>query len=61
MAQEKINATRGFGPNEAILAAVLASALMKVHDVPALVNKPENERADCITPVANRQLFNLNL
>ncbi len=33
---------------------------MKVHDVSALVNKPENERADCITPVADRQFVELN-
>jgi putative SOS response-associated peptidase YedK len=47
-----------FGPNEATLAAVLApypSALMEAHDVSPLVNKPENERADCISPVADRQ------
>jgi putative SOS response-associated peptidase YedK len=40
-----------FGPNEATLAAVLApypSALMEAHDVSSLVNKPENERADCL-------------
>jgi putative SOS response-associated peptidase YedK len=47
-----------FGPNEAILAAVLApypSALMKAHDVSPLVNKPEYERPDCISPVADPQ------
>jgi putative SOS response-associated peptidase YedK len=47
-----------FGPNEAILAAVLApypSALMKAHDVSPLVNKPEYERPACISPVADPQ------
>jgi putative SOS response-associated peptidase YedK len=40
-----------FGPNEAILAAVLAPyppALMEAHDVSPLVNKPENEMSECI-------------
>ena len=47
-----------FGPNDATLAAILApypSALMTAHDVSPLVNKPENELPNCITPVADRQ------
>jgi putative SOS response-associated peptidase YedK len=47
-----------FGPSDTTLAAVLAaypSALMEAHDVSSLVNKPENEIADCIIPVADRQ------
>jgi hypothetical protein len=35
----------------------VSSALMGVHDVPALANKPENERADCITPVCQSTVY----
>jgi putative SOS response-associated peptidase YedK len=47
-----------FRPNDATLAAVLArypSALMTAHDVSPVVNKPENETSDCISPVADPQ------
>jgi putative SOS response-associated peptidase YedK len=47
-----------FGPNEATLAAVLApypSALMELHDVSPLVNKPDYDRADCVKRVVERQ------
>ena len=47
-----------FGPNDATLAAILApypSALMDLHDVSPLINKPEHDRADCINPVADPQ------
>jgi putative SOS response-associated peptidase YedK len=47
-----------FGPSDVILAALLGpfpSALMAAHDVSPVVNKPENERPDCISPVAVRQ------
>ncbi len=43
---------------EADIAAVLApfpSELMEAHDVSPLVNKPEYDRADCISPIADRQ------
>ena len=39
-----------FGPSDATLAAILAplpSALMTAHNVSAVVNKPENDEADC--------------
>jgi putative SOS response-associated peptidase YedK len=47
-----------FGPSEATLAAVLApypSALMELHEVSPLVNKPDYDRADCIKRVVERQ------
>ena len=52
-----------FGPSDATLATVLApfpSALMEAHDVSPLVNKPENELPNCITPVADRQFRLVN-
>jgi putative SOS response-associated peptidase YedK len=48
-----------FGPSDATLAAILApypSALMEVHDVSPLVNKPEYDRADCLNPIAAPQI-----
>lgn len=51
-----------FAPNDAILAAVLAlfpSEQMQAHDVSTLVNKPENESAECITRVDSKPLAEL--
>jgi putative SOS response-associated peptidase YedK len=47
-----------FGPSDATLAAILApypSALMAVHDVSPVVNKPEYDQAECIVPASDAQ------
>ena len=45
-----------FGPSDATLAAILAPyPSTAAHDVSPLVNKPENDQADCISPVSTRQ------
>ena len=47
-----------FGPNDRYPRRSLRpypSTLMTAHDVSAVVNKPENETPDCISPVADRQ------